>query len=217
MLHIKICGITRPDDALLAAACGATAIGFVFWPGSRRYIDPYRARDIVRHLPAFVTPVGVFVDQPPSHVEGVAGLVRLGAVQLHGSELPHCYAASRSRVIKALTDAAAIARVSEIPRHVTVLLDSHDPVTIGGTGRTVDWRAAAVIARQRPTILSGGLRPDNVAAAIMTVRPYGVDVSSGVETSPGIKDAELVRAFVAAAAEAARASAASPRDIVVPG
>jgi phosphoribosylanthranilate isomerase len=200
MVHVKFCGITRQEDADLAAELGASAIGFIFWPGSPRFIDPYRARQIVRRLPPFVLPVGVFVDQPMGHVEQVAGLVRLGAVQLHGRERWDQYRNLRHRVIKAISPGAHDPpdSLGEIPSSVTLLLDAHDPVTIGGTGRTIDWDAVAVVARERPVILSGGLRPENAAAAIARVAPYGVDVASGVEVSPGIKDHQRMRDFMTA-------------------
>jgi phosphoribosylanthranilate isomerase len=193
---VKICGITRLEDAQAAVAAGASAVGFVFWPSSPRYIDPYRARAIASSLPPFVTPVGVFVDQPAEDVAGIASLVRLGAVQLHGSERPD-YAQSLGRpVVKAIAVGAADAKTLDVwPAHVVVLLDVHDPVRRGGTGQTVDWTAAAEIARRRRTILAGGLTAENVAEAIARVRPYGIDVSSGVESSPGIKDHGRLKAL----------------------
>jgi phosphoribosylanthranilate isomerase len=198
-IHVKVCGITRLEDAERAAELGASALGFVFWPASPRFIDPYRAQAIVRVLPPFVTPVGVFVDQPAEFVEEVASLVRLGAVQLHGDESVEYCAQMRNRVIKAVgLKARHAGPVSAYPSQVLILLDVHDPVRRGGTGRTVDWETARRIAASRRTILSGGLRPENVAAAIDAVRPYGVDVSSGVESSPGVKDRARLEEFLAA-------------------
>jgi phosphoribosylanthranilate isomerase len=193
---VKICGITRPDDAMAAVAAGVDALGFVFWPGSPRFIDPYRARAIVSLLPAFVTPVGVFVNQPPEYVRGVAGLVPLGAIQLHGDE-PVAYATSSLRrpVIKAVAVGGPAFDVDAWPGRVTLLLDVHDSEKRGGTGRTVDWTAAAAIASRRRVLLAGGLTPDNVAEAVTRVRPFGIDVSSGVERSPGIKDHARIRAL----------------------
>ena len=189
---VKICGITRVDDAGAAVAAGARALGFVFWPGSPRFLDPYRARAIVATLPPFVTAVGLFVNQPIEYVAGVAVLARLGAVQLHGDE-PLSYAeAIRFPIIKALTIGDAI---DAWPARATVLLDAHDPTQHGGTGRTIDWNAAAAVAARRPTILAGGLTPDSVAKAVARVRPFGIDVSSGVERSPGIKDHGKIRAL----------------------
>lgn len=191
---VKICGMTRLEDARVAIDAGAGAIGFVFWPDSPRFIDPFRARQIAAMLPPFVTTVGVFVDQTAEHVSGVASLVRLSAVQLHGAEQTD-YAASLGRpVIKAVT--LADANVDAWPTHVTLLLDAHDPAKRGGTGRTIDWNAAAAVAARRHVLLAGGLTPENVGAAIARVRPFGVDVSSGVEDSPGVKNHSRIRAFV---------------------
>ena len=203
MLRIKICGITRLEDALLAADLGASLVGFIFWPSSPRFVDPYRARRIVSALPPWLSPVGVFVDQPIDYVRGVANLVKLGAVQLHGHEPAAYYEQLPYRVIKAVpvSDARPDA-VEPVPPRVTVLLDVYDPVRVGGTGRTVSWTAAAEIARRRPVILSGGLRPENVTEAIETVRPFGVDIASGVEERPGVKDPARVRSFFQAVRQA---------------
>jgi phosphoribosylanthranilate isomerase len=194
---VKICGITRLEDAEAAVDAGAGALGFVFWPGSPRFIDPYRARAIVQSLPPFVTAVGVFVNQPREHLAGVASLVHLGAVQMHGDETVADALAVRRPVIKALTlDVASQAeRLNAWPARMTILLDVHDPVRRGGTGRTIDWTAAAAIASRRRIVLAGGLTPDNVADAVARVRPFGVDVSSGVESSPGRKDHGRLRAL----------------------
>ena len=195
---VKICGITRVEDAAAASEAGAGALGFVFWPDSPRFIDPYRARAIVATLPPFVAAVGVFVNQPLEYVSGVASLVRLGAVQLHGDE-PVSYAVELARpVIKAVSAGESASGIDAWPLRVTMLLDVHDPVKRGGTGRTLDWVAASALARRRRTILAGGLTPDNVADAVARVRPFGIDVSSGVETSPGVKDHRRIRALFAA-------------------
>jgi phosphoribosylanthranilate isomerase len=190
---VKICGITRAEDAAAAVECGAGALGFVFWPGSPRFIDPYRARAIVATLPPFVTTVGLFVNQPVDYVTGVASLVRLGAVQLHGDETPGYAAGISTPVIKAVT--VDDPQLSIWPAHTTLLLDAHDPEKRGGTGRTVDWAAAATVAARRTTLLAGGLTPENVAEAVVRVRPFGIDVSSGVERSPGVKDHQRLRAL----------------------
>lgn len=202
MTRVKICGITRAEDAELAASLGAAAVGFVMWPRSPRFVEPARARDIVRALPPFVTPVGVFVNQPAGHVKDVAAVVGLGAVQLHGNEdVGFCRAIGR-RVIKAASVAQAAALAAFWPPDVTLLLDALDPERRGGTGETVDWAAAAVVAAGRRVILAGGLTPENVGEAIRTVRPFAVDVSSGVESAPGVKDERCLRAFFAAVAAA---------------
>ncbi len=194
---VKICGITRADDAEAAVAAGAGALGFIFWPNSPRFVDPYRARSIVSRLPPVVVPVGVFVNQPPAYVKGVAALVGLGAVQLHGDEDPAYLAGIRSPVIKSVStgkDARNDGLDAWSPRTM-LLIDVHDPVSRGGTGRTIDWTAAAAIARRRPALLAGGLTPDNVAEAVAHVQPFGIDVSSGVERSPGLKDHARIRAL----------------------
>jgi phosphoribosylanthranilate isomerase len=209
--RVKICGIRRLEDALLACELGADAIGFVFWPDSPRFIDPHRARAIVSRLPPFVTPVGVFVNQDADHVSAVAGVAKLGAVQLHGDESLTAYERSPLRVIKALSVTDAFdpePSLAAIPLRVTVLLDAHDPVRRGGTGRPIDWRVAAAAARIRPIALSGGLNAENVGHAIAEVNPYAIDVSSGVESTPGLKDAAALRRFFEAVDQSTRAAAA---------
>lgn len=184
---VKICGITRPQDAEAAVAHGASAIGFVFWPASPRFIDPYRARRIAVSLPPFVTTVGVFVNQTEREINGIANVARLAAVQLHGDEAP-AFAAHLTRpVVKAVTGTDSN-EVTWWPAPVTLLVDARDPVKRGGTGSRADWAYAAALSRQRRVMLAGGLSADNVAEAIERVRPFGIDVSSGVESSPGVKD-----------------------------
>ena len=198
MVKVKVCGITRVDDALLAGDLGASAVGFVFWPRSPRYLDPAEARRIAARLPGDVAPVGVFVDPSMEEVRQVVEQVGLAAVQLHGDEPPAFCRELPYRVIKAVgveeaaaTRAAAVA----VPEEATVLLDARDPERRGGTGRTVDWEIAAGIAAARRVFLAGGLGPANARVAIRTVRPYGLDVSSGVESAPGRKDPARLRAF----------------------
>ena len=197
MVKVKICGITRLADAVLASKLGASAVGFVFWEQSPRAIDPMRAKEIVAALPPDVAPVGVFVDATKDWVCEVVDRVRLSAVQLHGRETVEYCQSLPCRVIKAVPfrGSADIAAAAQIPAEITVLLDAHDPIRKGGTGQTVDWLAAAAAASQRRVFLAGGLSPENVAEAIQQVRPYGVDASSRLETAPGIKDAAKVRAF----------------------
>ena len=200
MPRVKVCGITRAEDALLAAELGASAIGFIFWPRSPRCVEPRIAREIVASLPAHVVPVGVFVDQPPGDVRDISQQVQLGAVQLHGHESVEYAVALMEPVIKAVAvdDTFEVSSLKAIPATITVLLDAHDPLKRGGTGRTIDWTRAAEASAARPVILSGGLNPDNVNAAVRTVRPYGIDLSSGVESSPGVKDHAKLRALFAA-------------------
>ena len=195
---VKICGITRLEDAEAAVALGAGALGFVFWPKSPRYVDPERARAIVAALPPFIATVGVFVDQPPRLVNGVAARVGLSAVQLHGDEPVDVLEAIDRPVVKALglSQSMRTEDAEAWPARVRLLIDAHDPDRRGGTGQTVDWDRAAAIARRRPVLLAGGLQADNVAGAIRTVRPFGIDVSSGVESSPGVKDHARLRALV---------------------
>jgi phosphoribosylanthranilate isomerase len=188
MTFVKICGITRLDDAVAALERGADALGFVFWPGSPRRIDPVRAREIVAALPAPAVIVGVLVNEEPERVNEIARIVGLNAVQLHGDETPASIAVVRRPIIKALSGGAIDARAAEWPRNMPMLVDAHDPAKRGGTGMKADWRQASALAMKRRVLLAGGLTPDNVARAVAEVRPYGIDVSSGVETAPGIKD-----------------------------
>ena len=209
-MRVKICGLTRTEDALLAAELGAWAVGFVFWPGSPRYVAPERARAIVDVLPPSVTPVGVFVDQLREEVDTVARRVRLGAVQLHGTEPPAYAHGLKLPVIKALSVNDALSdSARDAWGGATLLIDTIDPERRGGTGRAVDWTAAANVARRRPILLAGGLRSDNITEAIRIVRPAGVDVSSGVERAPGVKDAALLRALFAALSNAGAQEEAS--------
>ncbi len=201
MVKIKICGITRPEDGLLAAEAGADAIGFMFFAGSRRFIDVARAREIASVLPPFITKVGVFVDPEPAFLQAVLREGIIDAIQLHGSE-PAGFARGLAKpVIKAfriqtdqsLVDLAAYDRE-------TWLLDSFVPGQLGGTGAVFNWDLAIRAKEKgRPIILAGGLTPENVSEAVRRVEPYGVDVSSGVESQPGIKDPEKVQTFVRAA------------------
>lgn len=193
-MFVKICGITRLSDAQVAVACGASAIGFIFWPKSRRWVEPEQARAIARELPPFVTPVGVFVDETVERINAIADLVGLGAVQLHGDEAPEMVERLARPVVKAIgrIDEGVAARW---PDRVTMLVDADDRVNYGGTGARADWSGAARLAAARRTILAGGVNPENVAEAVATVRPFGIDVSSGVEDAPGIKNPERIRAL----------------------
>ena len=198
--RVKVCGIRRKEDALLAVELGANALGFVFWPDSPRAIETAAAREIIDAVPPFVETVGVFVNQIPEDVRRTAASARLSAIQLHGDEDARTYADCALRVIKALPvgPGFTMAAVEGVPADMTVLLDAHDPVRRGGTGRPIEWTVAEAAARVRPVILSGGLTPDNVRQATAIVRPFAVDVSSGVERTPGVKDETKMRAFFAA-------------------
>ncbi len=194
-MQVKICGITDVDTALVAAEAGANAIGLVFAP-SRRHVSVEDARAIASAAPPFLTKVGVFVDEDPSRVNELATACGLDLVQLHGQESPDVCAASTRPVIKAIrvADASSLAQLEGY--HVAAfLLDAAVPGVAGGSGRTFDWALAAPAARAARVILSGGLTPENVQDALSRVRPFGVDVSSGVETS-GRKDPEKIRTFI---------------------
>ena len=199
---VKICGITRLTDARHAVACGVDALGFVFWPESPRYITPERAVDIIATLPAHVTAVGVFVNESVDGIRVIVERTGIGAVQLHGDETPDYALALGWPVWRAFTVERAEAMSSAWPPQTTVLVDAADPVRRGGTGVKVDWGRAAGIARAHPIVLAGGLTPENVVEAIETVRPYGVDVSSGVEDSPGVKNVDKIERFLTGARSA---------------
>jgi phosphoribosylanthranilate isomerase len=194
-MRVKICGLTQAEDAALAVELGADAVGFIFWPKSPRVTTIANVRAIGRSLPGFVTRVGVFVNAPPDEVAATAAEAGLDAVQLHGDEDVAQYAGISARLIKGLPldDDAAVQRVIDLPAEVTPLVDAADRDRRGGTGRLADWSRAARVAAQRPIVLAGGLSADNVADAIRQVRPWAIDVSSGVEDAPGVKNAARLR------------------------
>lgn len=202
--RVKICGITRQSDAALAVSSGADAIGFIFWPRSPRAIDAAAAGEIQASLPPLVTRVGVFVDATPAEVARIVRLAGLDVVQLHGDEPVSDYLEAGARIIKVstLSGADAVERVAGWPAGVTPLVDASDPVRRGGTGMTADWSQAARLSRLRPIVLAGGLTAANVGAALAAVRPWGIDVSSGVEDAPGIKSPTRLRELFAAIAAA---------------
>lgn len=197
-VRIKICGITRIEDALAAVAAGADAIGLVFYAKSPRAVTPAQAKAIVAALPPFVTSVGLFVDMPRAELRQLLAEVPLDLLQFHGDESPEDCAGHGRPFIKALRVkpgddvAAAIARYSEA---AGILLDTYVPGTPGGTGEAFDWSLVPRDAA-KPVVLAGGLTPDNVGDAVRQVRPYAVDVSGGVEASKGIKDAAKIKAFI---------------------
>jgi phosphoribosylanthranilate isomerase len=239
--RVKVCGITRLEDAQLAVELGAAALGFNFYAPSPRHLAPAAARDIIRRLPPFVTAVGVFADETDAaHINAVADEAGVGIVQLHGPKFPADDAMGRYPVIRTLSIAQGMVptgwleerpwkEVEDLPiefgeairaftrqglhmearrlRQFCVqafLLDTADPVLRGGTGKTFDWKLARRIAKYGPVILAGGLTPQNVAQAIREVRPFAVDVATGVESSPGIKDPAKLRDFFAAVQAADR-------------
>lgn len=199
--RVKICGITRVEDGLAAAAAGADAIGLVFADSPRR-VTVDQARAITRALPPFVTVVGLFVDAPAGQVQEVLGQVSIDLLQFHGKETPvQCRETGRP-YIKAIHMASDVDLKVEAKRYADaagLLLDSFHPKLAGGTGAVFDWSqvsASAMREMGKPVILAGGLTPENVARAVQTVRPYAVDVSSGVEQNKGIKDAAKIVAFI---------------------
>jgi len=200
MVQIKICGITNIEDAMAVADSGADALGFVFHPASPRYVTPGRAREIIAVLPPAVCTVGVFVNLAAVEVLQIAELCGLDFIQLHGSETrEYCRSFPRERLIKALSfrseDEFAI--MADYPVRA-FLVDAHDPVRFGGTGRTCDWNVAHKAAARHPLVLAGGLGTKNILAALEAVRPLAVDLSSGVESAPGKKDHEKIRSVISA-------------------
>jgi len=206
MTRLKVCGITRPEDAELAVEVGAWAIGFILWQGSKRYVEPAMAAGIARSVRRRTELVGVFVNPTLDEVAHAADLMGLTHVQLHGDEGPSfCTAAAQRtgcRVIKALRIRSR-ADIADAKRFHTDLHLLDSP----GNGRTWDWALAAERRSKVPLILAGGLTPANVGEAIAQAYPWAVDVASGVESEPGIKDPAKVRAFAAAVAEASQVSA----------
>jgi phosphoribosylanthranilate isomerase len=197
-VRVKICGITNLEDALLAASLGAHALGFIFYQKSPRAIRPEAAREIIRALPPLVLSVGVFVDEEAQVVREISERVGLDWVQLHGRESPEYCRSLGRRVLKGfrIKNEASLAFLSEYQNAVQAfLLDTYRPGTPGGTGETFDWEIARQARKYGPVILAGGLTPDNVAAALQTAKPQGVDVASGVEVSPGKKDPGKLKAF----------------------
>lgn len=203
-IRIKMCGVTRFADAMAGVEAGVDALGFIFYKKSPRNIDPEEARILIEQLPPFVDVVGVFVDKKRSEVEEIVQYCRLGYAQLHGNESPkYCerlgrYAAP-CRVIKALRVGGELTAQDVVPyqEHVNgFLLDTYRKGQPGGTGESFDWSLVKKLNFQKPIILAGGLECDNVVHAIKMTRPYGVDVNSGVEQSPGIKDHTKIRKFV---------------------
>ena len=205
MVKVKICGITNLEDALMAVEAGADALGFVLFQGSSRYISPEKAADVIRLLPPFVQTVGLFVNEDLATVHLLADQCGLDIIQLHGEESPDYCAAVHRRVVKAfrVKDASSLDELSNY-RVAAALLDAWSPAAHGGTGTTFNWDLAALASATHPIILAGGLNPENVALAVATVKPYAVDVSSGVESRPGIKDAGLVSRFIRAAKESVK-------------
>jgi phosphoribosylanthranilate isomerase len=205
MTWIKICGLRRAEDVAAAVDAGADALGFNFWTGTKRYIDPVEAAPIIRAVPPHVLTVGVFVDAGPQQILAVAAATGIRAIQLHGDEPPAVLdALAGFKTIKAIKVGERLdaAQLQAYRKADIILLDRAVSGMVGGTGQKFDW-ALAVEARKYATILlAGGLNPGNVAEAIRQAQPWGVDVASGVETAPGVKDAAMIREFIRNAREA---------------
>jgi phosphoribosylanthranilate isomerase len=198
MVEIKICGITRLEDALHAADCGADALGFIFYRKSPRYIDPEAAAKIIARLPGRICAVGGFVNEDAEVVKTVAASCGLDLIQLHGNEPPdYCGQFDGDTLIKAL----ALEMEEDLEKAFlypvrAILVDARDSGRYGGTGKKASWELAAALGIRHPLILAGGLNRENIAAALQTVRPHAVDINSGVEISPGKKDSEKVKEII---------------------
>jgi phosphoribosylanthranilate isomerase len=215
LFRIKICGVTTAKDAQVAALAGADAIGLNFFSRSKRFVEPAAAEKIVAGVPARVARVGIFVNNPPAEIIAIADQIKLDWIQLHGDETPATVKALSGR---AVISAFRLGETGVAPVHEflaackeldvfpkALLFDVARPGEYGGTGHTLDWAAIGSVRdqfRQLPLVLAGGLTPFNVAEAVAAVRPDAVDVASGIEAKPGIKDMMLVRAFVQSAKKA---------------
>jgi phosphoribosylanthranilate isomerase len=198
MTEIKICGITNLEDASYAAECGADALGFNFYARSPRYVAPERAREIIEKIPDGITTVGVFVNYDPREVKKTVEFCGLELIQLHGDESrEYCRQFPSSLLIKAFSprNDGDLRKVSSYPVRA-ILIDAYDRSRYGGTGRRSDWRLAVRVKETHLLIIAGGLNLDNIREAIEIVSPHAVDVNSGVESSPGRKDPQKVRAII---------------------
>jgi phosphoribosylanthranilate isomerase len=205
MVKIKICGITTLDDALAAAQHGADALGFNFYKKSPRHIEPEKAAEIISQLPPIILPVGLFVNEREEKVLEIQRLTCIQTLQFHGDESAEFCQRFGSRIIKAfqVKDRESIKHMAQY--HVgAFLLDSYRDGQRGGTGMTFDWHLAVVAKTFGRVILAGGLTPENVAEAVKLVQPYGVDVTSGVEREPGVKDHAKLRKFITEVRRASR-------------
>ncbi|MSQ10085.1 MAG: phosphoribosylanthranilate isomerase [Dehalococcoidia bacterium] len=229
MTRVKICGVRAVEHALVAAEAGAQYVGVICWPGSKRYAPPERVREITNALRAgfdyqrrpLVT--GVFVNEPAPNINALVRDCALDCVQLSGDEPWDAFQAIDAPVLKALrvpSDRAEAGLLTELARETPalhqragrVLMEALVTGQYGGTGQTANWNLAAAAARRFPLLLSGGLKPDNVAAAVRTVRPWGVDVASGVETD-GVQDPGKIRAFIHAVQQADAAARVLPAGV----
>jgi len=195
--RVKICGITRPEDALVAAELGVDAIGLVFYPRSPRYVEASLAAEIISAIPPFMTTVALFLDARPDFIQQVLNTVPVDLLQFHGDECPADCGNYGRPYIKAIGMKGGVnahAYADAYPDAQGYLLDSHAVGEAGGTGERFDW--ASVPKLNKPMILAGGLRPDNAAEAVRLARPYALDISSGVELSPGVKDKDMMKDFI---------------------
>jgi phosphoribosylanthranilate isomerase len=203
-VRIKICGITRLEDALCAVEAGVDALGFIFYDRSSRNIETASARAIIEQLPPFIDKVGVFVDEPADTVLAIINQCRLTYAQLHGAEEPaYCREvgdkAGSCRILKALRVGPDASRAIGARYNASVagyVLDTYQQGVVGGTGITFDWHLIKELGLTRPYLLAGGLHPGNIREALLQVAPYGVDANSGLETAPGIKQRDLIEDFV---------------------
>lgn len=197
-MEIKICGITNIPDALLAAECGADALGFIFYTKSPRYVVPQKAKEIIQKLPRGMSKVGVFVNHEIKQVKQIAQFCGLDLIQLHGDESPeYCAQFPASCLIKAVSPKTgeALREIRKFPVGA-ILMDGCNPGHYGGTGKISDWGLARKVKKVHPLILAGGLNKKNIGQAIETVRPQAVDVNSGAEISPGKKDHRKIKEIV---------------------
>ena len=196
-VKVKVCGMTSLKDALVAVEGGADAVGFIFYKKSPRSVTMKTVREIVLELPPFVDTVGVFVDETAEQVNKIADYCNLDIIQLHGNESPTFCKKIRRKVIKAfrIKDMQSVKKLSSF-QVSGFLLDTFSENLHGGTGKVFDWNLALPAKKFGPVIMAGGLTPNNVQQAVRQIRPYGVDVCSGVESEPGIKDHKKVRAFL---------------------
>ena len=196
-VKVKVCGMTSLKDALVAVEGGADAVGFIFYKKSPRSVTMKTVREIVLELPPFVDTVGVFVDETAEQVNKIADYCNLDIIQLHGNESPTFCKKIRRKVIKAfrIKDMQSVKKISNF-QVSGFLLDTFSENLHGGTGKVFDWNLALPAKKFGPVIMAGGLTPNNVQQAVRQIRPYGVDVCSGVESEPGIKDHKKVRAFL---------------------
>jgi phosphoribosylanthranilate isomerase len=203
MVKVKVCGLTNLQDALAAVESGADALGFIIYEGSKRFIKPKEVRKITSLLPPFVAKVGVFVNEDPRDVLEILSYCHLDLAQLHGDESPEdCEYVGAHRVIKVfrLKSEDEVEKIEPFVGKVrAILLDTYDARVYGGTGKPFDWKLALKVKErfpELPLILSGGLNPDNVSEAVRELSPFAVDVCSGVEREPGVKEPSKLRSFI---------------------